>query len=88
MTYPLLLIKSRLQAASKGSSVTQYTGVINALKLILREEGVRGLFKGLRMKILQTILTAALLMSIKERVYKVLIALKTKVPKSTPAKML
>ena len=88
VTYPLLLIKSRLQAASKGSSVTQYTGVINALKLILREEGVRGLFKGLRMKILQTILTAALLMSIKERVYKVLIALKTKVPKSTPAKML
>lgn len=67
-TYPLLLIKSRLQAASKSSLGTQYTGVFNALRMILREEGLQGLFKGLQMKIVQTILTAALLMSIKERV--------------------
>jgi adenine nucleotide transporter 17 len=84
VTYPLLLIKSRLQAASKSDTVTQYTGVTHALRMILREEGFQGLFKGLRMKIVQTILTAALLMTLKEKTFKSLKSLISLASKPLP----
>lgn len=48
----------------------QYLGVMDAALKILKNEGMLGFFKGLRIKLIQTVLTAALLMSIKEKVFQ------------------
>ncbi|GFR51480.1 hypothetical protein Agub_g13890, partial [Astrephomene gubernaculifera] len=70
VTYPMLLIKNRLQAINKNTAPEErYTGVLNAVATIVRREGPGAFFKGMRLKMLQTVLAAALLMSIKEQVY-------------------
>jgi len=70
VTYPMLLIKSRLQAATRATDAgARYSGVADATATILRSEGFRGFFKGMQIKMIQTVLSAALLMSIKENVY-------------------
>lgn len=51
------------------TSSAQYTGTVDALQRIMREEGLGGFFKGMNSKILQTALSAALLMSVREQVY-------------------
>ncbi|KAJ9512282.1 hypothetical protein QJQ45_012952 [Haematococcus lacustris] len=81
VTYPMLLIKSRLQASSAATaSEARYRGVLHAVLSIVRLEGWAGLFKGMQcpdllaahtqVKMVQTVLAAALLMSIKEQVYR------------------
>ncbi|KAG2429786.1 hypothetical protein HXX76_010570 [Chlamydomonas incerta] len=70
VTYPMLLIKSRLQAMNSSTArEARYKGVLDAVVAILRREGLAAFFKGMRLKMLQTVLAAALLMSIKEQVY-------------------
>jgi len=70
ITYPLLVIKNRLQAMSKSTArEAQYTGVLDAVLRIRSQEGVRGFYKGMKVKMIQTVLAAALLMAIKEQVY-------------------
>ncbi|GFR50071.1 hypothetical protein Agub_g12213 [Astrephomene gubernaculifera] len=67
VTYPLIVIKARMQASSKaapGSSSTWGTIVDTA-----RYEGVGGFYKGLRAKILQTALNAALMLMLKEQLH-------------------
>ncbi|GAX85544.1 hypothetical protein CEUSTIGMA_g12959.t1 [Chlamydomonas eustigma] len=69
-TYPLLLVKSRLQATnSQTDHEARYRGVLDAIVRIVKAEGVLGFFKGMKIKMIQTVLAAALLMSIKEKVY-------------------
>ncbi|EFJ47224.1 hypothetical protein VOLCADRAFT_44148, partial [Volvox carteri f. nagariensis] len=71
VTYPMLLIKSRLQAMNSSTAhEARYSGVLDAGVAILRREGLAAFFKGMRLKMLQTVLAAALLMSIKEQVYQ------------------
>jgi len=84
-TYPLLVIKSRLQAANASTAAdARYSGVMDALVRILGTEGVAGLFKGLRAKLLQTVLGAAILMFVKEKsaaaVHKALLQRSSRVP--------
>mmetsp|Transcript_9609 Transcript_9609/g.23829 ORF Transcript_9609/g.23829 Transcript_9609/m.23829 type:complete len:430 (-) Transcript_9609:780-2069(-) len=67
-TYWLVVVKSRMQAAGKGGDF-QYKGTWDALSTIWRDEGLGGFFKGLRSKILQTALNAALMLMLKEQVY-------------------
>lgn len=67
-TYWLVVVKSRMQAAGKDSEF-QYNGTWDALSTIYRQEGFGGFFKGLRSKILQTALNAALMLMLKEQVY-------------------
>ena len=45
MFYPLELVKTRMQVAE--SSLTPYSSLTTAIKTILREEGLRGFYKGL-----------------------------------------
>ena len=50
VTLPIDTSKIRLQlqkTAGKGASSTPYTGMVNCMARIAREEGPRGLFKGL-----------------------------------------
>ncbi|CAL5226190.1 g9024 [Coccomyxa viridis] len=68
VTYPLLLVKSRLMSAGKHtSSDRKYTGTVDAIERIYKTEGFLGFYKGMRAKIVQSILAAALLMAIKEQ---------------------
>ncbi|KXZ53702.1 hypothetical protein GPECTOR_6g619 [Gonium pectorale] len=70
VTYPMLLIKSRLQAMNSSTAhEARYSGVLHAVATILRREGVAAFFKGMKIKMFQTVLAAALLMAIKEQVY-------------------
>lgn len=70
LTYPMLLIKNRLQSQNAATdSAMQYKGVGDAVLRIIATEGYGGFFKGIQSKMLQTVLGAALLMSIKEQVY-------------------
>lgn len=69
-TYWLVVVKSRLQAAGKGTpKELQYTSTWDAISRIYLDEGVGGFFKGLKAKILQTALNAALMLMLKEQVY-------------------
>lgn len=69
VTYPAIVIKSRMQAVNASTAAeVRYVGVVDAVARIIGAEGVAGLFKGLRAKLVQTVLGAALLMAIKEEV--------------------
>lgn len=62
ITYPYIVIKSRMQVKSK-----EYNSVSSAIKQIIKQEGIKGLYKGIESKILQSVLTAAFLFAAKEK---------------------
>ncbi|KAH6914933.1 peroxisomal membrane protein [Coprinopsis sp. MPI-PUGE-AT-0042] len=64
-TYPYIVVKSRLQAGS-----TKYKSALDGLLTILREEGVEGLYKGIGSKIIQSVLTAAILFAGQRRIFE------------------
>lgn len=92
VTYPMIVVKSRLQAqgccvssdsagpggeegrrppppCANGSS-PHYRGTADAVARIWREEGAAGFFAGLKPKILQTALNAALMLTAKDYIYE------------------
>jgi len=62
-TYPYITIKSRLQVRpdTSGDQSKVYKSTSDAIIKIMRFEGFAGFFKGLSSKIVQSVLTAALL---------------------------
>ncbi len=48
--YPLDLVRTRLSAQTK---TQYYTGIVHALRTIVRDEGARGLYRGLGATLLQ-----------------------------------
>lgn len=67
VTFPYLLVKSRLQA--KGTQgVVKYAGFVDAVTKILKAEGPMGFYKGITSKIVQTVLGAAFMFWTKEKV--------------------
>lgn len=69
VTYPLLVVKARLQARSTDPSA-KYSGTLDALARIIMEEGFRGLYKGMETKILQSVFAASVLFLTKEELVK------------------
>ncbi|WIA37555.1 hypothetical protein OEZ86_014462 [Tetradesmus obliquus] len=70
VTYPLLVVKNRLQSINRHTREDmKYTGVLDAVKRMLADEGLGGFYKGMRVKLLQTVLAAALLMMLKEELF-------------------
>lgn len=65
ITYPQIVIKSRQQSGGKSSS-----NVWTAMTDIVNKEGISGLYKGILTKLIQSVLTAALLFASKERIYE------------------
>ncbi|KAF9451699.1 mitochondrial carrier [Macrolepiota fuliginosa MF-IS2] len=65
-TYPYIVIKSRLQAGSN-----KYKSSLDGLLTILREEGFFGLYKGINSKIIQSVLTAAILFAGQRRIFEI-----------------
>ncbi|GIL93404.1 hypothetical protein Vretimale_6054 [Volvox reticuliferus] len=77
-TYPLIVVKARLQASSSSSAAKNTSGgaayrasTWGVVVDTARNEGVGGFFKGLRAKILQTALNAALMLMLKEQLHGV-----------------
>lgn len=78
VTYPLLVVKSRLQAKQETDRAQQYTGTLDAIAKTIRYEGLSGLYKGMSTKIVQSVLAAAILFMIKEELVEAIRALVTK----------
>lgn len=68
ITYPLLTVKTRMMSARKTDTAMQYTSVADAIIQIARREGVGGYYRGMRTKIVQSVLAAALLFMCKEKI--------------------
>lgn len=72
VTYPLLVVKSRLQAkqVTGGDRRHQYRGTLDAILKMIRYEGVYGFYKGMGTKIVQSVLAAAVLFMVKEELVR------------------
>lgn len=64
VTYPYIVLKARLQAGS-----TKYKSSLSALATILKDEGIEGLYGGMNSKLLQSVLTAAILFAFQRRIF-------------------
>ena len=65
----MLTVKSRLQVSSKGANGREhYEGTWDTIGKILRVEGITAFYKGLQVKIFQSVLAAALLFITKEEI--------------------
>lgn len=71
-TYPLLVVKSRLQAKQEigGSKSLRYSGTLDAIIKMVRYEGFSGFYRGMSTKIAQSVFAASLLFMIKEELVK------------------
>ncbi|XP_054823778.1 peroxisomal nicotinamide adenine dinucleotide carrier-like isoform X2 [Prosopis cineraria] len=79
-TYPLLVVKSRLQAKQEigGSSSLRYSGTFDAILKIIRYEGLPGFYKGMSTKIVQSVFAASVLFMVKEELVKAYMVLADK----------
>ncbi|KAI8806450.1 mitochondrial carrier domain-containing protein [Cladochytrium replicatum] len=66
ITYPYIVVKSRMQLKQSASSEARYNSVMDGLNKILKNEGVKGLYKGIETKLLQSVLTSAFTFAFKE----------------------
>ncbi|KAI3519813.1 hypothetical protein L1887_09029 [Cichorium endivia] len=68
VTYPLLVVKSRLQAKQVlgVDKKHQYKGTLDAILKMIRYEGLHGFYRGMSTKIVQSVLAAAVLFMVKE----------------------
>lgn len=84
-TYPLLVVKSRLQAKQEigGNVLLRYSGTFDAITKMVRYEGLSSFYKGMSTKIFQSVLAASILFMIKEELVKSFIAFADKFPKFT-----
>lgn len=80
VTYPLLVVKSRLQAKQDiGSNVSmRYSGTLDAIIKMLRYEGFFGFYKGMSTKIVQSVFAASVLFMVKEELVKAFTTLANK----------
>ncbi|KAG6854763.1 hypothetical protein C0991_001190 [Blastosporella zonata] len=68
-TYPYIVMKSRLQAGQ--ASALKYKSTMKGLLAIMNEEGISGLYKGVGSKLVQSVLTAAILFAGQRRIYEI-----------------
>ncbi|KAL6767154.1 PXN1 [Auxenochlorella protothecoides x Auxenochlorella symbiontica] len=68
VTYPMLTVKTRMMTARRGDTDMQYSSVGDAVAKIWQTEGVPGYYQGLRPKLVQSVLAAALLFMAKEEI--------------------
>lgn len=83
-TYPLLVVKSRLQAKQDigGNMSLRYSGTLDAIIKMIRYEGFSSFYKGMSTKIVQSVFAASVLFMIKEELVKAISVLVNKRPKS------
>ncbi|TFK55676.1 mitochondrial carrier [Heliocybe sulcata] len=69
-TYPYIVVKSRLQAGH--ARALRYKSTLDGILTILHEEGVEGLYRGVGSKLIQSVLTAAILFACQRRIYEII----------------
>ncbi|KAF4522934.1 hypothetical protein B566_EDAN012629 [Ephemera danica] len=67
-TYPLQLVQTKLRHGHNYPNLKKNANMIELTVYIIRLSGVKGMFKGMEAKILQTILTAALMFVAYEKI--------------------
>lgn len=74
-TYPLLVVKSRLQAKQEigGNILLRYSGTLDAIMKMFRYEGLTCFYKGMSTKIVQSVLAASVLFMVKEELVKAIV---------------
>jgi solute carrier family 25 (peroxisomal adenine nucleotide transporter), member 17 len=68
MTYPLQLVQTKLRHGDKYPNLPPDAGTLQILFYILKKQGISGLYKGMEAKLLQTVLTAALMFLAYEKI--------------------
>ncbi|XP_020290774.1 peroxisomal membrane protein PMP34 [Pseudomyrmex gracilis] len=68
LTYPLQLVQTKLRHGHKYPNLPPNAGTIQILFYILKKQGISGLYKGMEAKLLQTVLTAALMFLTYEKI--------------------
>lgn len=74
-TYPLQLVQTRLRSGAKEASIGDDVGVLEMMVHILKADGFSGLFRGIEAKLLQTVLTAALMFATYEKIATVVMSI-------------
>ncbi|XP_008559002.1 peroxisomal membrane protein PMP34 [Microplitis demolitor] len=69
-TYPLQLVQSKLRHGHNYENLSANAGTLQILLYILKKQGLGGLYKGMEAKLLQTVLTAALMFLAYEKISK------------------
>uniref|UniRef100_A0A6T7Z6I2 ADP,ATP carrier protein n=1 Tax=Pyramimonas obovata TaxID=1411642 RepID=A0A6T7Z6I2_9CHLO len=67
VTYPMLMIKSRLQAQSTTTEY-QYNGLFDAIYRVYQAEGIGSFYEGMRTKMVQSVFASALMFTLKEEI--------------------
>ncbi|XVF41277.1 hypothetical protein PTKIN_Ptkin01aG0267700 [Pterospermum kingtungense] len=82
-TYPLLVVKSRLQAKQEigGNISLRYSGTLDAIFKMIRYEGLTCFYKGMSTKIVQSVFAASVLFMFKEEFIKAYMFLINKIQK-------
>ncbi|KAJ2845326.1 hypothetical protein J3B02_004712 [Coemansia erecta] len=75
VTYPYILIKSRMQLKQSKNENERYSSLMDGLRKVIANEGIAGLYKGIESKLLQSVLTASLLFMSKEALFSYTIKL-------------
>ncbi|KAI0137452.1 putative peroxisomal membrane protein PMP47A [Xylariales sp. AK1849] len=75
ITYPYITVKSQMHVAGNG----QREGMGQAISRVVKEEGYKGLYKGIAPKVTQSVLTAAFLFAFKDVLYEQTVRLRSKV---------
>ncbi|XP_043725589.1 peroxisomal nicotinamide adenine dinucleotide carrier-like [Telopea speciosissima] len=86
-TYPLLVVKSRLQAKPEigGDNISlRYTGTMDAIVKMIRYEGLFSFYEGMSTKLVQSVLATSILFMVKEELVKTFLILADKTPKVIP----
>ncbi|XP_054286938.1 peroxisomal membrane protein PMP34 [Macrosteles quadrilineatus] len=68
LTYPLQLVQTRLRHGHNYRDLSPDAGMVELTVYILKKFGIAGLYKGMEAKVLQTVLTAALMFAVYEKI--------------------
>ncbi|KAH0955195.1 hypothetical protein HN011_010536 [Eciton burchellii] len=68
LTYPLQLIQTKLRHGHRYPNLPPNAGTLQILFYILKKQGISGLYRGMEAKLLQTVLTAALMFLTYEKI--------------------
>lgn len=82
-TYPLQLVQTRLRSRAKDASIGRDVGVLEMMVHILKIDGFAGLFRGIEAKLLQTVLTAALMFATYEKIAGLVMSILIRSPPRT-----
>eukprot|EP00842_Homolaphlyctis_polyrhiza_P006474 jgi/Hompol1/6828/HPOL_000296-RA len=68
-TYPYIVVKSRMQLKQGDDESSRYNSVLDGIRKIIKTEGIKGLYKGVESKLVQSVLTSALMFAFKEELF-------------------